>query len=199
MKFYYLVRLIAVVRTTSLHRGTICTHSTSKRSQRSSKLKGDAIQRNLTMWRNKKARTAPQARPLSDFTLPFILPEGWKCLFLWGKSGAGKTQLARALLPEATVVRHRNQLMDCDFSKGVIFDDFDVSHWPPTAVIHLLDWDECSGIDVKYGHAILPPHTRKIFTFNSEPIKWIPATATPEQIVAINRRMWIQEINGSLF
>lgn len=136
---------------------------------------------------------------MSDFTLPFILPEGWHVLFLWGKSGAGKTQLARALLPEATVVRHRNQLQDCDFSKGVIFDDFDVSHWPPTAVIHLLDWDECSGIDVKYGHAIVPPHTRKIFTFNSEPLKWIPATATPEQCTAIFRRMFIQQINGSLF
>lgn len=162
-------------------------------------LKGDQIQRNLTMWRNKKARTSHPARPLSEFTLPFILPEAWRVLFLWGMSGAGKTQLARALLPEATVVRHRNQLTDADFSKGVIFDDFDVSHWPPTAVIHLLDWDEQSGIDVKYGYAILPPHTRKIFTFNSEPIKWIPPTATPEQVTAIFRRMFIQPINGHLF
>jgi len=37
-----------------------------------------------------------------------------------------------------------------------------VSHWPPTAVIHLLDWDEPRGLDVKHGHVVIPPHTRKI-------------------------------------
>lgn len=162
-------------------------------------LKGDAIQRNLTMWRNKKARTEDPARPLSTFVLPFILPDNWRTLYLWGKSGCGKTALARALLPEATVVRHRNQLSDCDFTKGLVFDDFDVSHWPPTAVIHLLDWEVTSGIDIKYGYSLIPSKTRKIFTMNVEPLKWIPATASPEQCAAIFRRMFVQEINGHLF
>jgi len=159
----------------------------------------DSISRSLVSHRNKRTRHLVPARPLSEFTLPFILPVEWRVLFLWGKSGCGKTQLAKALLPEASIVRHRNQLADCDFSKGVIFDDFDVSHWPPTAVIHLLDWDEVTGTDIKHGYVIIPPHTRKIITFNKEPLQWCPPSTSPEQLQAVFRRMFIQEINHSLF
>lgn len=159
----------------------------------------DAIQRSLTSVRNKKVRTDTPARPLEMFRMLLPVPEEWHCLFIWGKSGVGKTQYARALLPEASVIRHRNQLMDADFSKGIIFDDFDVSHWPPTAVIHLLDWDERSGIDVKHGHAMIPPHTRRIFTYNNDPCHWYPPGCSPEQVAAILRRMHVIEINTKLY
>ena len=112
---------------------------------------------------------------------------------------SGKTAWARSLLPEATVVRHRDQLRDCDFSKGIIFDDFDVSHWPPTAVIHLLDWDEASGIDVKHGHVVIPPHTRKIFTHNREFEWWLSKDATSEQVAACRRRLHVINIHVSLY
>lgn len=159
----------------------------------------DAIQRSLTSLRNKKVRTDSPARLLETFKRHLPVPNEWHTLFIWGKSGVGKTQYARALLPEASVIRHRNQLMDADFSKGIIFDDFDVSHWPPTAVIHLLDWDERSGIDVKHGHAILPPHTKRIFTYNNDPCHWYPPGCSPEQVAAILRRMHVIEINTTLF
>jgi len=162
-------------------------------------LKGDAIQRNLTMWRNKKTRSLIPARKLEQFIGAPAIPEDWRVLFLWGKSGIGKTQFAKALLPEASIVRHRNQLTDCDFSKGVIFDDFDVSHWPPTAVIHLLDWDEVTGTDVKYGYVVIPPHTRKIFTFNRCPDAWCPPNISEEQFQAVRRRMQVFELNEKLF
>lgn len=159
----------------------------------------DALQRSLTSVRNKKVRTDTPARQLETFRLQLPVPNEWHTLFVWGKSGVGKTQYARALLPEASVIRHRNQLMDADFSKGIIFDDFDVSHWPPTAVIHLLDWDERSGIDVKHGHAIIPPHTKRIFTYNNDPCHWYPPGCSPEQVAAILRRMHVIEINTKLF
>lgn len=162
-------------------------------------LKGDALQRNLTMWRNKKTRHLMPARTLTEFRRHPDIPEAWRVLFLWGKSGVGKTQYAKALLPEASIIRHRNQLTDCDFSKGVIFDDFDVSHWPPTAVIHLLDWDEVTGTDVKYGYVVIPPHTKKIFTFNRRPDAWCPPSISEEQFQAVLRRMHSIEINETLF
>jgi len=137
-------------------------------------------------------------RKVTDFENAPTIPEDWKVLFLWGKTGLGKTQFAKALLPEATIVRHRNQLNQCDFSKGIIFDDFDVSHWPPCVVIHLLDWDELSGIDVKYGMVTIPPRTRKIFTFNKRPDAWAPVT-NEETFQAILRRMHVIELNESLF
>lgn len=138
-------------------------------------------------------------RALESFrNLPDI-PEDWHVLYLWGASGVGKTQLARALLPGATVVRHRNQLVSADLSVGVIFDDFGVSHWPTTSVIHLLDWDEASGIDVKHGMVEIPRHTRKVFTYNDSPEMWMPALCSPEQRTAVRRRMFVIELNQRLF
>jgi len=159
----------------------------------------DSINRNLVSHRNKKTRHLVPARPLSEFVHAPELPEDWHVLFIWGTSGVGKTQWAKAILPGATIVSHRNQLSDVDFSKGVIFDDFDVHHWPPTAAIHLVDWDEVRGIDIKHGYVITPPHTRKIFTFNKCLDDWAPAGISNEQFAAIRRRVHEIEINQCLF
>ncbi len=117
----------------------------------------------------------------------------------------GKTQWAKSLLPDATVVRHRNQLESADYSKGIIFDDFGVSHWPPQAIIHLLDWDEESGIDIKHSLAIIPPNTKKIFTYNQPPDGWICDQGDklrqvhPETKAAILRRIIEIEVVNKLY
>lgn len=165
--------------------------------------KYDAIYRAMMSIRN-KGRVVTPARPLSTFKdLPLIVDD-WRNLYINGPTGCGKTAWARALLPEATVISHRDQLRDCDFSKGIIFDDFEVSHWPPTAVIHLLDWEEPRGLDVKHGHVIIPPHTRKIFTHNCPFEDWIPQggdkmNVSNEQKLAMRRRVNVVNIYSPLF
>lgn len=149
--------------------------------------------------RSKKVCTRTAPRTLEEFKNVPAFPPNWKNLFFQGPTNLGKTQLAKALLPEATVVRHRDQLRLCDFSKGVIFDDFDCHHWPPASVIHLLDWDEASGIDVKHGHVIIPAGTRKIFTFNSELTTWAPRDATNAQMDAIRRRIHVVTFDQELY
>ena len=161
--------------------------------------KYDQIYRTLVAVRNSSRNTQAPARSLSEFKRPPVLCPDWRVLFLNGPTGCGKTAFARALLPEAVVVRHRDQLRDCDFSKGVIFDDFDVGHWPPTAVIHLLDWEEPSGIDVKHAHVVIPPRTRKIFTHNCTFDRWVSKDATEEQVAACRRRVNVINIHGQLF
>ena len=128
--------------------------------------KYDQIYRTMVSLRNEATQVQTPARPVSEFVHAPEVVDSWRCLYINGATYLGKTAWARSLLPEATVVRHTDQLRTVDFSKGVIFDDFDVSHWPPTAVIHLLDWDEPSGINVKHGHVVIPAQTRKIFTHN---------------------------------
>jgi len=161
--------------------------------------RADSLSRNLTSHRDKRMRLAPPARTLTDFPNAPPIPDDWRVLYLWGKSGVGKTQFAKALLPGATIVSHGDQLKDCDFSKGVIFDDFSVAHWPPTSVIHLVDWDEPRGIHCRYSHVVIPPHTRKIFTFNRLLDAWCPPSINEEQFQAIRRRITVIEINESLF
>lgn len=159
----------------------------------------DSLTRNLTSHRDKRLRLESQARTLDDFKNLPVIPDNWRVLYLWGKSGVGKTQLAKALLPGATIVSHGDQLKDCDFSKGIIFDDFSVAHWPPTSVIHLVDWDEPRGIHCRYAHVVIPPHTRKIFTFNRLLDAWCPPSIVEEQFQAIKRRLIDIELNECLF
>lgn len=161
--------------------------------------KYDQIMRTMIAIRNSHMHTQEPARALDEFPLAPDIVDSWRCLYLNGPTGLGKTAWARSLLPEATVVRHRDQLRDCDFSKGVIFDDFDVKHWPPTAVIHLLDWDEPSGIDVKHAHVVIPAKTRKIFTHNCEFDRWLSDDATEEQRAACRRRIHVVNIHVKCF
>lgn len=161
--------------------------------------KYDQIFRTLTAIRNSYLHVRTPARAVSDFPHAPLIVDSWRCLYINGSTGCGKTAYARALLPEATVVRHRDQLRDCDFSKGIIFDDFEVSHWPPTAVIHLLDWDEPSGIDVKHAHVVIPPKTRKIFTHNGSLERWLSKEASDEQVAACRRRITVVNIHRKLF
>jgi len=120
------------------------------------------------------------ARSLSDFHPVHGIPENWKVLFFYGPTGLGKTAFARAMLPNATLVSHRDQIKTCRFSDGIIWDDSPVSHWPPTAVIHLLDWDEPRGLDVKHGHVVIPPGTRKIICYNGTFAKWCGYRDSPQ-------------------
>jgi len=160
--------------------------------------KYDQIYRTMMAIRNSYLKVQEPARSVSEFKRAPPLVE-WQTLYINGPTSCGKTAWARALLPQATLVRHRDQLRDCDFSKGVIFDDFDVGHWPPTAVIHLLDWDEPSGIDVKHAHVVIPAHTRKIFTHNCSFDRWVPKEAHEEQVQAMRRRVHVVNIHEKLF
>lgn len=148
----------------------------------------DAFERTLTKRRRTIQSVPIPPNPLSDYVNAPKIPENWRALYIHGETRCGKTQFARSLLPEATVVSLADQLRGVDFSKGIIFDDFDVWKWPGVSVIHLLDWDEPRGVNVKHAHVVIPPHTRKIVTFN-EPIgKWLPECATFNQAEAARLR-----------
>lgn len=161
--------------------------------------KYDQIYRTMVAVRNQATNSQAPARSVTEFSLAPRIPENWHCLFVNGPTQLGKTAWARSLLPEATVVRHSDQLRTVDFSKGVIFDDFDIGHWPPTAAIHLLDWDEPSGINVKHAHVVIPAHTRKIFTHNGSFERWVSKEATDEQISAMRRRVHVVNIHCRLY
>lgn len=137
--------------------------------------------------------------PLTDYVNAPRVPDEWNCLYIWGPTGCGKTEWAAALLPGAPIVRHSESLRGLDFSKGVIFDDFDVSDWKPVAAIHLLDWNRPSTINIKHSSADIPAYTKKIVTFNLEFQYWLPNKTPFEQIVAVRRRVTEIEVTGRLF
>lgn len=144
-------------------------------------------------------------RPLSAFKYAPRLPDNWRVLFLSGPTKYGKTAYARALLPGASVLSHKDQLKDADMTQGLIFDDNQTSHLPITFVIHLLDWDEPRGVDVKHGCVVIPAHTRKIFTSNKTFDAWLEAIddekcpRTEEERQACRRRVHVVNVNTPLY
>jgi len=108
-----------------------------------------------------------------------------KCLVFIGPTQIGKTQFAKSHFNTPLMVRHKDdlKLFDADIHDGIVFDDMDFNHWPATAVIHLLDMEEDSSIDVKHGTAIIPAGTRRIFTCNTFPFPTHDAIARRIKVV----------------
>ena len=94
--------------------------------------------------------------------------DGSRSLVLWGESGIGKTCYARALLPNALLVSHLDDLALYEGGEydGIIFDDMSFNHLPREGQIHLVDIDEYRSIHIRYKVAGIPANTKKIFTTN---------------------------------
>lgn len=103
---------------------------------------------------------------------------------LVGESGCGKTQFALAHFDNPLLVSHIDDLKSLNGGHdGIVFDDVDFTHYPRTAQIHLVDWEQTRSIHCRYGNATIPMHTCKIFTCNYD---CLPVNINEE---AINRRL----------
>lgn len=108
--------------------------------------------------------------PWTATSLLAILNGSTKSLIMWGEAGIGKTQFAMALLPDALVVTHMDDLrsFDSNSHNGIIFDDMDFKHMPRSSQIHIVDREIGRSIHCRYECAWIPPEVKKIFTTNEE-------------------------------
>jgi len=96
-----------------------------------------------------------------------------KALVLKGPSGCGKTTWAKMNAPKpALFVSHIDQLKKflSGYHKSIIFDDVSFTHFPRTAQIHLLDFDNSRAIHCRHSTATIPAGIHKIFTCNDWPV-----------------------------
>lgn len=97
-----------------------------------------------------------------------LLTEWDTTYIIWGPPGIGKTQWALAHFEKALVVTHIDDLRAFDryTHDGIIFDDMSFTHYPRTTQIHLVEQEEDRSINIKYGTATIPKHTKKMFLTN---------------------------------
>lgn len=142
-------------------------------------------------------RVAPAQFQLADF--PGLEGREWdrtKTLILHGRTGVGKTELAKSLLPEALFVTHLDMLRSYELGgyEGVIFDDMNFIQTWPEFYIGLTDTSEGREIHGRNVNGYLPKGTPRIFTTNREPFGpgQLFCAATP----AVMRRCQVWEIQS---
>lgn len=170
-------------------------------------LHATSAEANLKRWRAMKTRPTPMCKPIESFThAPRINPD-WKVLIVAGRTGLGKTQWAKALMPGAPVLRHLDLLSEFDLSHGLVLDDIGVGHLPFTMILNLLDFEEDGHIHVRYRVAVIPAGTRRIFTTNHTTFTdWIYSgrdekkmPVSPEHFEALGRRIVLINVYEKLF
>ncbi len=131
-------------------------------------------------------------------------PIDWtKSIVLWGESGIGKTQWALSMFKKPLLVSDRDQLGLFDKSyDGIIFDDCNFvgegdkkrGAWAVHNQIHLVDQDNNRAIRIRYENAVIPAHTKKIFTTNVD-----GGYIFELEVPAIRRRLQIIELKRFAF
>lgn len=157
-------------------------------------LHGESIERNL---KRSKVPSFQSKYSLTDFNCPSLVLS--KTVLLHGPSNTGKTSFALSHFRNPLLVRHIERLKQLSpDNDGIVFDDMSFKHWPSEAVIHLLDTDLDSDINVRYTTVCIPAKVIKIFTHN-DPNPFYSESISLEQQNAIERRLLRVHVHNKLY
>jgi len=99
------------------------------------------------------------------FTTPLV--DLTKSAMFIGPTGVHKTSFAKAHFKNPLFVRNKQKLSDLrPDHDGIIFDDMDFTCFTDQEQIHLLDIEDESDINIKYGGITIPAGMPRIFTTN---------------------------------
>ena len=120
-----------------------------------------------------KARHTHKAccKMIGKKTIPFEHPDWQQSAVVIGNPGIGKTQWALSHFNDgkgALLVTEMDDLLaysEGEFD-GIVFDDMSFKTLDVSKQKHLLDWDQERTIRCRYSDAVIPAHTKKIFTCN---------------------------------
>lgn len=112
------------------------------------------------------------------FELLVHVPSTTQSTVVVGPTGCGKSSWAKRVANKPALwVRHMDVLRSFrpGYHMSIIFDDMSFAHMPREAQIHIVDQSDEAHIHCRYGYAIIPANTQKIFTANAFPFTNDPA------------------------
>lgn len=95
-----------------------------------------------------------------------------RALVLYGSAGSGKTTYGKLHVDKPCLwIRHIDNLkyFDKNYHRSILFDDLDFNHWPITSQIALVDTENETAINRRYGVTNIPKGFPRIFTCNNCP------------------------------
>lgn len=124
----------------------------------------------------------------------------FRCLYVQGSTGIGKTRWSLAQFEQPLLVSHLEDLkgFKSHYHDGIVFDDISINHLAPTVAIHLLDWELPRTIKVLYGSINIPAKVRKIWTSNCAFSSTMPH-CNDETFAALYRRVTVFMVPGKMY
>lgn len=116
-------------------------------------------------------------------------------LFVKGDAGWGKTQFVLSMFRNPLLIRHMDKLkvFDVDIHDALVFDDMSFAHWPREAIIHLVDIEEETDLNVKCGMITIPARTPRVFTTNKDWGKIVPDDCSFDTAI-LRRIRWVEVV-----
>lgn len=112
--------------------------------------------------------TVKTVSKFKEFKWDLNIGSDFRCCYLWGPSGYGKTEWATAQFNNPLFCSHIDNLKQFKPGQhdGIIFDDMSFAHIPRETAIAICDWDKPRQIHCRTSCAFIPPETKKIFLSN---------------------------------
>lgn len=137
-------------------------------------------------------------KSVEDWLATTVLSNWFTTLVVWGDAGTGKTCLLRAVLPQAAVINHIEELDRCAYpERGIIFDDVDWSGFTPVQLRSVCEREYECALGGRYANRHIPRLTPVVIICNNPaPFMYCP---NPREQEAIRRRCTFVEVTGPLF
>ncbi len=124
------------------------------------------------------------------------LVHNFRCMYIYGQSGTGKTQWALHCFRNPLLVSEYDDLRNfvagdhADAHDGIVFDDMRFSGKDNSWLVNILTWEESLSVSIRYHTVTIPKGTRKIFTSNYQIGKTFPQVETTYHAEEWQREEW---------
>lgn len=137
---------------------------------------------------------------ISTFNIPPILIPQNKTLIFIGPTNIGKTQFALAHFDAPLLCRSKQDWSRFVENKtdGIVLDDIAFKRWSSTTILHTVERETATTMDIKYGHVRIPPNIPKIICLNDIDEFW-PMDCPEYHREAISRRIEIHNFYTKLY